>query len=228
MAALSPPENYVEEAADLLERLGPLAPGPRTLLELGSGGDVSPASETALQPDAHGSLPGMLAVNRRSTLNPSISSGTCEACAWSASSMSSSYTMRSYATDAASVLATLQTAAIHCRPGGVVVASSSTCTGNIHASTDEGGYDGLDGRGFRTWSGVGIPIPPDDTYIVDYAFLLREASGQCGPHTIGNIEGLFARARWLEWFAAAGLSVLSNDIDQWGRDVFLARAAGAP
>ena len=72
------------------------------------------------------------------------------------------------------------------------------------------------------------PDSTDDTYIVDYAFLLREASGAVRAVHDRHIEGLFARARWLEWFAAAGLSVLSNDIDQWGRDVFLARGAGAP
>src|SRR5689334_2301860 len=62
----SPPEHYVEEAADLLRRLGSVATrASATLLELGSGGG-SLASH--LQPHFALTLtdrsPGMLAVNR--------------------------------------------------------------------------------------------------------------------------------------------------------------------
>ena len=34
----SPPVHYIEEVDDFLRRLAPLAPGPKTMLELGSGG----------------------------------------------------------------------------------------------------------------------------------------------------------------------------------------------
>ena len=65
------------------------------------------------------------------------------------------------------------------------------------------------------------PDPADDTYVVDYAFLLREATGVVRVVHDRHVEGLFPRARWLEWFAAAGLTATS-DIDPWGRDVFIA------
>jgi len=41
-----------------------------------------------------------------------------------------------------------------------------------------------------------------------------------------HIEGLFARARWLQWFAEAGLTAHS-EMDAYGRDVFIARPKGA-
>ena len=46
------------------------------------------------------------------------------------------------------------------------------------------------------------PDPADDTYIVDYAFLLRGANGLVRALHDRHVEGLFARARWLEWFAS--------------------------
>jgi hypothetical protein len=62
----------------------------------------------------------------------------------------------------------------------------------------------------------------DDTYVVDYAFLLRDVSGDVRVVHDRHVEGLFPRARWFEWFEAAGRSAHS-DRDQWGRDVFVAR-----
>jgi trans-aconitate methyltransferase len=226
----SPPEHYVDEAADLLERLGPLGPRPRTLLELGSGG-----GSLASHLKSHFTLtltdrsPGMLAVNR--AINPESEHLVADMRSLRLERQFDVVLVHDaimYATDAASVLATLQTAAIHCRPGGVVVVLPDYVRETFTPGTDEGGHDSQDGRGFRYLEWRWDPDSTDDTYIVDYAFLLREASGAVRAVHDRHIEGLFARARWLEWFAAAGLPILSSDIDQWGRDVFLARAAGAP
>jgi hypothetical protein len=51
---------------------------------------------------------------------------------------------------------------------------------------------------------------------------MRDADGHVRVEHDRHVEGLFPRARWLEWFAETGLS-LTSDIDQWGRDVFVAR-----
>jgi hypothetical protein len=220
----SPPENYVEEAADLLERLGPLPSGQRTLLELGSGGG-SLASH--LKPHFKLTLtdrsPGMLAVNR--AVNPE--------CEHHVGDMRTLRLARQfdvvlvhdaimYATDPSSVQATLKTAAVHCRPGGIVVVLPDFVRETFTPGTDDGGHDGEDGRGLRYLEWTWDPDPGDDTYIVDYAFLLRDVSGAVRDVYDRHVEGLFARARWHEWFNAAGLSSRS-EIDQWGRDVFLAR-----
>jgi hypothetical protein len=63
---------------------------------------------------------------------------------------------------------------------------------------------------------------PPGTCIVDYAFLLRETDGDVRALHDRHVEGIFPRASWLEWFAAAGLDARS-DRDRWGRDVFMAR-----
>ena len=94
----------------------------------------------------------------------------------------------------------------------------------FETGTDDGGEDAPDGRGFRYLEWKWDPDPRDTTYIVDYAFLLREASGDVREGHDRHIEGLFPRATWLKAFAAAGLRATS-ELDAWGRDVFIAEKA---
>jgi SAM-dependent methyltransferase len=160
---LSPPTHYVEEAADLLPRLGPGdAAAPRTFLELGSGGGslafhFKPHFRMTLTDRA----PGMLAVSR--SVNPE-----CEHV------LGDMRTLRldrqfdivfvhdaiMYATTAADVLATLRTAAIHCRPGGTVVVVPDYVRETFTPGTGDGGEDGEAGRGFDISNGTGIRIRP--------------------------------------------------------------------
>ena len=126
-----------------------------------------------------------------------------------------------YATTPADVQATLATAAVHCRPGGTVVVLPDYVRETFTSGTDEGGEDAEDGRGFRYLEWRWDPDPADDTYVVHYAFLMRAANGDVRVEHDHHIEGLFARAQWLEWFRAAGLPA-SSEIDPWGRDVFVA------
>jgi SAM-dependent methyltransferase len=120
-----------------------------------------------------------------------------------------------YATDAASVQATLETAATHCRPGGTVIVLPDYVRETFTPGTEEGGHDASDGRGLRYLEWRWDPDPNDDTYVVDYAFLLRDVSGDVRVVHDRHVEGLFTRARWFEWFECAGLSAKS-DRDQWG------------
>jgi SAM-dependent methyltransferase len=211
----SPPSEYGEEAADLLQRLGPRKPG-ATLLELGSGGGslashLKPYFEMTLTDLS----PGMLAVNRQ--VNPE--------CEHMVGDMKSLRLGRQFDVvlvhDAVMYATDLRTAAIHCKPGGTVAVLPDFVRETYQPSTDEGGHDGSDGRGFRYLEWSWDPDPTDDTYTVDYAFLLREPSGEVRVLHDRHIEGLFPRARWLEWFRAVGLSATSS-LDAWGRDVFLA------
>lgn len=91
--------------------------------------------------------------------------------------------------------------------------------------TDSGGEDAPDGRGFRYLEWCWDPDPDDDTYTVDYAFLLRESDGSVTVEHDRHIEGLFPRADWLRWFAEAGLEA-SRSLDPWERDVFVAKRPG--
>jgi SAM-dependent methyltransferase len=226
---LSPPTEYVDEAADLLSRLQIAADSrPASLLELGAGG-----GSLAFHLKRHFRLtltdraPAMLAVSRE--LNPE--------CKHLVGDMRSLRLGREfdvvlihdaimYATDPATLRATLRTAAIHCRPGGTVVILPDHVRETFAPETDHGGHDAADGRGLRYLEWSWDPDPTDDTYTVDYAFLLRAGDGTVTVVHDRHVEGLFGRAQWLAWLAEAGLPTRS-EADPWGRDVFIATRRGS-
>lgn len=223
---LSPPEEYVAEAADLLPRLGKLPNSP-TLLELGSGG-----GSLAFHLKAHFRLtltdrsPRMLAVSR--AINPE--------CEHLQADMRSLRLDRAYdvvlvhdaimyATDPEAVQATLQTAATHCRSGGIVAVLPDHIRETFTPGDDHGGHDAADGRGLRYLEWVWDPDPSDDTYTVDYAFLLRSSNGVVSVVHDRHIEGVFSRVQWLGWFEEAGIPAHS-EADSFGREIFLGSKTG--
>ena len=48
------------------------------------------------------------------------------------------------------------------------------------------------------------PDPADRSYVVDYAYLLRESDGSMHVEWDRHIEGLFARGDWLRLLADVG------------------------
>lgn len=96
----------------------------------------------------------------------------------------------------------LDTAFVHCRPGGAALFAPDYVRETFRSGTDHGGYDG-DGRGLRYLEWVHDPDPKDCWYQVDYAFLLREGARTWVEHDTHR-EGLFPRAQWLEIVADAG------------------------
>lgn len=219
----SPPQHYDEEAADLLQRLGSRPSSPkRSLLELGSGGGslahhLAPFFALTLTDRS----PGMLAVNR--AVNPGADHALGDMRSIRLGRQFDVVLVHDaimYATEPEDVQATITTAAIHCRPGGTVVVLPDYVRETFTPGTDHGGEDSPDGRGFRYLECRWDPDPDDTTYLVDYAFMLREAGGEVRVVHDRHIEGLFPRAQWLEWFAAAGLSA-SSTLDAWNRDVFI-------
>jgi Methyltransferase domain len=97
----------------------------------------------------------------------------------------------------------IATAWVHCRPGGTALFAPDHVRENFRPSTDHGGYDG-DRRGlrYREWSWD--PDPADTSYLVDYAYLLREADGSVHVEWDRHVEGLFARDTWLGILRDAG------------------------
>jgi SAM-dependent methyltransferase len=220
---LSPPEEYEGEARDLLARLGPEAAREgATLLELGSGGgSFASHLKRYFRLTLTDVSPAMLAVSR--TVNPE-----CEHLAGDMRTLRLDrrfdlvliHDAIMYAITPDDVRAALRTAALHCRPGGLVAILPDYVRETFEPETDHGGRDAADGRGLRYLEWTWDPDPDDDTYLVDYAFLLRHGDGTVNVEHDRHVEGLFSRMRWLEWMSEAGLTA-RGEPDPWGREVFI-------
>jgi SAM-dependent methyltransferase len=221
----SPPSHYGEEAEDLLRRLAPLpAPGSTTLLELGSGGGSFASHLTNQFTLTLTDLSeGMLTQSR--IVNPGVEH--------IAGDMRTLRLGREfdyvlvhdavcYMTEPRDLQAAIDTAAVHCKRGGTVMFLPDFVKETFTPGTEDGGEDAQDGRAFRYLAWHWDPDPNDTTYIVDYAFLLRDANGDARAVHDRHVEGLFPRATWLRFLEAAGLPA-TIEVDDWGRDVFLAR-----
>ena len=112
----------------------------------------------------------------------------------------------------------LQTAYIHCKPGGVVLISPDHTKENFECSTDHGGED-AGGRGLRYLSWTQDPNPDDATYTVDYAYLLREADGIIHAIHDRHTEGLFGEQTWLALLQETGFKAEAWP-DSFGRTNF--------
>jgi SAM-dependent methyltransferase len=222
---LSPSSHYAEEAADVLPTLlaAPDAP-PRTLVELGCGdGSLASHLKGALTLTLTDRSPAMLEVSR--TVNPD-----CEHVPGDMRSLDLGrvfdlvfvHDAIMYAADEASLRATLATAWRHCRPGGAAVIVPDCVRETFAPATRHGGEDGPDGRALRYLEWTWDPDPSDYTFDVAFAFLLRERDQMLRDERDRHRFGLFPRAAWLAWIAAAGFTDESR-IDPWGRDIFVAR-----
>jgi len=204
---LSAPDEYAEEAAFYQQALAAACDPARTLLELGSGG-----GNNASHLKAHFDMvlvdrsPGMLEVSR--SLNPE-----CEHV------MGDMRTVRLerqfdcifvhdavvYMTTEEDLRQAIATAFVHCRPGGAALFAPDHVRETFRPSTDHGGHDGGK-RGLRYLEWTWDPDPNDTTYLVDYAYLLRESDGSVRVEHDRHLEGLFARGDWLRWLSEAGFN----------------------
>jgi len=203
---LSAPADYAEEAAFYHRTLrDACARPPRRVLELGSGG-----GNNASHLKAHWSLtlvdrsPAMLAVS--AALNPE-----CE------HALGDMRTVRlgrrfdavfvhdavCYLSEARDLRAAVETAFLHCAPGGAALFAPDYVRENFAPGTDHGGHDSPE-RALRYVEWTWDPDPGDTTYQVDYAYLLRERDGSVRVEHDCHVEGLFPRATWLELLGAAG------------------------
>lgn len=231
---LSSPDEYLEEAAfwrRLLKEAGD-AP-PRTVLELGSGGGNNASH---LKADFQLTLvdlsPGMLNVSQK--LNPE--------CEHHLGDMRTVRLQREfdavfvhdavmYMTSEADLRQAMQTAHAHCRPGGGAIFAPDYVKETFRAGTDHGGCDGPD-RGLRFLEWVFDPDPNDTTYLVDYAYLLREGTETRVEHD-RHVEGLFSREDWLRWLSEAGFAARvvqleHSDVEPGQCEVFVCRNTQQP
>ena len=226
---LSPPEEYAEEAAFYRTQLLSAGDQPaRTLLELGSGGGNNASfMKKQFAMTLVDQSPGMQALSRK--LNPE-----CEHLEGDMRTVRLGrlfdrvfiHDAIVYMTTLADLRKAIATAFVHCRPGGAVLLAPDHVLENFHAPhTSHGGEDG-DGAAMRYLEWAWDPDPTDTTYTVDYAYLLRGPDGSVRVEHDRHIEGIFARAEWLQAMTDAGFGARMvpcphSDLEPGSYEVFV-------
>jgi SAM-dependent methyltransferase len=203
---VSPPADYADEASFYLRTLSQICVGDcRSVLELGSGG-----GNNAFHLKARFDLvlvdrsAGMLDVSRR--LNPE--------CEHIEADMRDVRLGREfdgvfvhdaicYMTTETDLRNVIGTAFAHCRPGGAALFAPDHVRESFQSSTDHGGEDGGQ-RALRYLEWTWDPEPDDTSYLVDYAYLLRDEDGSTRVVWDRHMEGLFGRMEWLRFLSDAG------------------------
>ncbi len=203
---ISPPDDYAEEAAFAAGLLRRASIPVQTVLELGSGGGNNAVhlvpSFTLTLTDLS---PEMLEVSRR--LNPG-----CEHVVGDMRTLRLGRMFDAvFVHDAIDYMVTrpdlrqaMETAYVHCRPGGVAVFIPDAVSETFQPDADHDGRDGPDGRAVRflEWS---TDPDPDDTWTqTDYVFLLRAADGSLDVVHEEHRTGLFPTAEWMRLLTDVG------------------------
>jgi SAM-dependent methyltransferase len=227
---LSDPASYLEEASFYQCMLLEACDGPaETLLELGSGGGNNASHLKArFRMVLVDRSPGMLEVSRG--LNPE--------CEHLLGDMRSLRLGREFdcvlIQDAISYMATeedlrsaLETAWLHCRPGGAALFAPDHVRETFEPGADHGGHDDEE-RGLRYLEWSWDPDPGDSCCLVDYAYLLREKDGSVRAIGDRHVEGLFPRADWLRLLASVGFDAKlvpfeHSELEPGSYEVFVAR-----
>jgi SAM-dependent methyltransferase len=222
---LSPVADYTDEAAFFLRVLHDtgLRPNP-SLLELGCGGGsnayhLKPYFPQMTLTDLS---PEMLAISQ--TLNPE-----CEHLQGDMRTIRLNLTFDVvFVHDAIDYMLTLddlhqalETAAVHCKPGGLALFVPDHMRENFEPSTDHGGTDG-EGRNLRYLEWTYDPDEHDSTYITEYVYLLREGNQTAQVEHDVHTCGLFPRADWLRLLTEVGFEPQVIH-DPFERELFLAR-----
>ena len=232
---LSAPDEYEEEAGIYGRLLAESSPRPLTsLLELGSGGGNSAshlkrlAPMTLVEPAA-----GMRRVS--AALNPD-----CEHVGGDMRTVRLDRTFDAvfvhdaicYMTTGDDLQRALDTAFVHCRPGGVALFVPDFVRETFEPASSHGGRDDESGRGLRYLEWCWDPDPADTTYMAEYALLLRDADGSVRAEHDRHEEGLFPRGEWLDRLKRAGFAaprtavVTLTDDEQTTVEVFIASRIG--
>lgn len=202
---ISPPEGYVEEAAFAGELLASASVPVRTVLELGSGGGSNAVHLTSRFTFTLVDLSGdMLEVSRR--LNP-----TCEHVVGDMRTVRLGrqfdavflHDAVDYMTTEDDLGAAIETAFIHCRPGGAAVFIPDHVVGKFEPGDDLDGNDGADGRAVRFLEWSWDPDPTDTWVQTVYVFALR-VDGDVRVVQETHRTGLFRVEDWLRLLTAAG------------------------
>lgn len=207
---IDPAPDHFDEAACYGDALAKAAgPNATTLIELGAG-----AGNNAffLKRRFHCTLtdlsPAMLALNR--TRNPD-----CEHIAGDMRTLKLGRTFDTvlvhdavmYMTTLDDLRAAAATAFLHTSPGGAALFAPDCLRDTFREHTQllqETTDDGLRAMRGLEWSWD--PDPNDSTFLVEYAFVLRDGLDVTAVHD-RHLEGLFSRATWLDVLSGVGYRV---------------------
>jgi SAM-dependent methyltransferase len=110
-----------------------------------------------------------------------------------------------YMTSEADLRSAIETAFVHTRPGGAAVFAPDVLRDNFSESADL--HEGAEGeRALRCMEWVWDPDPSDDSFTVEYAFLLRDGQGVRALHD-RHVVGMFTLATWQCLLSSAGYRV---------------------
>jgi trans-aconitate methyltransferase len=110
-----------------------------------------------------------------------------------------------YMTTRSDLSAAIQTAAAHLESGGLALFIPDHIKDVFAEGTDHGGHDDDKGRGLRYVEWTWDPDPNDDTYIWDFAYMMRDETGDVQIMHDRHICGVFTKATWLDLLQQAGL-----------------------
>jgi len=226
---ISAVEDYAEEASlfasVLRDHVDPL----RTVLELGSGGgnnawhmkagfamtlvDLSSAmlaASRAINPDCEHLEGDMRGVRLGRTFDAVFVHDAID-----------------YMTTESDLRRAMETAFVHCRPGGVALLVPDHTAEAFEPGADHGGHDGADGRAVRYLEWSTDPDPSDTWIVTEYAFVLRETDGSVEVAHETHRTGLFPRNDWLRLLTEVGFDADAipevTTEDRPPRDLFLGR-----
>ena len=196
---LTHPSDYWDEAAFVTRVVDDVGDGEATtLLELGSGGGNNASHLKARFDCTLTDLsPEMLALSR--TLNPE-----CEHLEGDMRTLRLGRTFDvvfihdaiSYLTTEDDLRAAIETAAVHVRPGGVVILTPDATTEIFKPKTDHGGHDGDDGRSLRYLEWTHAPDRRRRPTTSDYAIVARGPGDELGSSTTGTRSGCSREPTW--------------------------------
>ena len=226
---LTDPADYTEEA-ELYRGILLEACRPETVLELGSGG-----GNNASHLKRHFELtltdrsPDMLALSR--SINPE-----CEHVLGDMRSLRLGRTFDgvfvhdalAYLTTEDDLRAAMETAFVHCRPGGAALFVPDYVRERFAEATRHGGHDGAS-RALRYLEWTWDPEPNDSTYLVDFAYLLRDEEGEVRAVHDRHACGVFDRSTWLRLLERVGFRTESRETQEtpWGSELFLGIRPGS-
>lgn len=226
---ISPPDEYVDEAAFVATLLRSASIPVRHVLELGSGGGHNAVHlKTQFAMTLVDLSEEMLAVSRQ--LNPDCEHHQGDMRTVRLGRVFDAVFVHDpvdYMTSDADLRQAIDTAYAHCLPGGITIFIPDHTVENFTPTSGHGGIDTDDGRGARYLDWTWDPDSADTWVQTEYAFLLRDADGSVDLVHETHRTGLFSRGAWLQMISDAGFeqAVVTEQTvdDRTPRDLFVGR-----